>query len=79
MRGIKALVRAFISNFSIKKFAMLIRLYIFDYFDTDKEKRLDKNGKSKLKELQDKLSKIIEIKKVYFNTCGVVLCFKSID
>ncbi|CAG8505632.1 5194_t:CDS:2 [Racocetra fulgida] len=32
----------------------------------DKEKRLDKNGKAKLKDLEDKLSKILDTKKVKF-------------
>ncbi|CAG8515400.1 1290_t:CDS:2 [Ambispora gerdemannii] len=35
------------------------------YRSLDKDKRLDKNGKAKLKDLQDKLSKIVETKKAH--------------
>ncbi|CAG8815599.1 29600_t:CDS:2, partial [Racocetra persica] len=35
------------------------------YKALDKEKRLDKNGKAKLKDLEDKLSKILDTKKAH--------------
>ncbi|KAG9301157.1 hypothetical protein G9A89_012540 [Geosiphon pyriformis] len=37
---------------------------VWRYKALDREKRLDKNGKGKLKDLQDKLSKILETKKL---------------
>jgi hypothetical protein len=35
-------------------------------FFLDREKRLDKNGKAKLKDLEDKFKKILETKKVAY-------------